>query len=106
MGFFNVIKINTKCFNCKRMTLLTVQFKYGEDWMHNYNVGDSIIWGEKNVGQKTYKHVLVSAISEECPICGECSDYIVEVKNNIIQKIYIDRIELSLAKEGYIIIND
>lgn len=101
MGFFNIIKIKDKCPCCRKNTCLTIQFKYGENWMHSYNIGDSIIWGQNNIGKKVSECILVSAISEECPICNECSDYVVEINNNIIVRVYADEIHLSFEKEGY-----
>lgn len=104
MGFFNSIKIKGICPSCRKNTFLTIQFKYGEDWMHSYDIGDSIIWGQNNIGKKVSECILVSAISEECPICNECSDYIVEIKNNIIRRVYVDEIQLWSEKDGYRII--
>lgn len=104
MGFFNTIKIKSKCPFCGENTYINIQFKYGEKWMHCYNIGDSIIWGENNIGKKIKECVLVSGISEECPICNECSDYIVEINNNIISRVYFDEIQLSSNKKGYQII--
>ena len=72
--------------------------------MHCYNIGDEIIWGQNNIGKKVRERILVSAISEECPICNECSDYVVEIENNIIRSVYVDEIQLSSEKEGYRII--
>ncbi len=101
MGFFSVIKIKDQCPNCKKNTGLTIQFKYGENWMHQYNIGDNIIWGQNNIGKKVSGCILVSAISEECPICNECNDYVVEIKNNVIQRVYVDEIQLSSENKGY-----
>lgn len=100
MGFFNVIKINAPCPNCKKDTRLMIQFKYGEDWMHCYNIGDNVIWGQKNIGKKVSGCILVSAISEECPICNECSDFVVEIRNNVIQRVYADEIGLASDRNG------
>lgn len=87
MGLFHVIKIEVECPHCKNKTIRDVQFKYGKNWMYTYNIGDEIIWGEYNFfsSRKTDKRVLVSGISEGCPICQkdeEYIDYVVEVEHN------------------------
>lgn len=101
MGFFNIIKVKTRCPSCRKNTYLSIQFKYGEDWMHCYNIGDNIIWGKNNIGKKVDECILVSAISEECPICNECSDFVVEINNNVITRVYVDEIQLASDKDGY-----
>lgn len=104
MGFFNTIKINTECPKCRNNVLLTIQFKYGEDWMHNYSINDKIVWGQKNIGKMVRECVLVSGISEECPICNECSDFVVEIINNVIKRVYVDEIQLSSQKTGFSVV--
>jgi len=104
MGFFNTLQIYDNCPNCGKRVFLTIQFKYGENWMHDYKIGDDIIWGQSNIGEKLDNCILVSAISEECPICNECSDYIVKIEKNVIQQVYADKIQLSAKEEGYCII--
>lgn len=106
MGFFHVVKIKAECPYCKNNVSLNIQIKYGIRWMYTYNIGDEIIWGENNFGYKTDKRVLVSGISEGCPICKQDADYVVEVEHNKIQKVYIDQIGLALEYDGYIVTDD
>jgi hypothetical protein len=70
MGAYNVLKDTQVCYSCGNTVNLAIQFKYGELWLYTYKIRDSIIWGKKNIGNQNEKKVVVSAFSEECPVCN------------------------------------
>lgn len=43
-------------------------------------------------------------INTECPICNEYSDFVVEISNNVIKRVYADEIQLSSQKTGYSVV--
>ena len=76
MGAFNVVILPEKCGNCGQIVNRRVQFKYGEVWQHEYNLGDELIWGAKNIGNPQYRKVVVDGAGENCPNCrAEGNDY-------------------------------
>jgi hypothetical protein len=46
-----------------------VQFKYGDTWDYDYQVGDRISWGGNDKGRPAHR-VQVLGFPEECPVCG------------------------------------
>lgn len=72
MSTFNVLKTSVKCPNCENYYSAKIQFKYGDTWQYEYNLGDMIKWGGYDIGKPGTTSVKVYGILETdvCPICG------------------------------------
>ena len=84
MGFYNVLKIRTKCSNCNNEVLLNLQFYFGHTRMLEYNIGDKIAWGGNDRGQMNCKKVALLTFSEGCPICNFEDNYLVYLEKDRI----------------------
>ena len=106
MGSFNILKANIKCRNCRLEFEARIQFKYGDTWQLEYQVGDTIAWGGNDIGSPGKRKVMVHGIleTEKCSVCGkECadeefdiileSDKIVGLRNMLDRQIYIENDE-------------
>lgn len=89
MGLFNILKPVLPCPQCKQMVEMTIQFKYGELWLHEFHLGEAIIWGKREklitMGEPGHKRVVVDGAGDNCPNCGcEGSDYEIWIADNIL----------------------
>lgn len=85
MGAYNTLTIEWNDDNSEQIHVLLLQFKYGEVWQYNYKIGDSLRWGEQNLGDKEAKEVLVEAIAENVDIpIGLVEEFEIFIRNNII----------------------
>lgn len=88
MGAFNVVKIHEGCEKCGKTIEQKIQFKYGEVWQHEYNLGDELIWGANNIGDPRFTQVVVDGAGEDCPNCQSSGkDYEVWVTNGKISDV-------------------
>jgi len=85
MGLFSTLITDSVCSHCKQKIELRIQFKFGDHYTQYYKLGDTILWGNRNYGEKNKKLVVVDGVSENCPICGKDEDYYVYIENNIIK---------------------
>ena len=79
MGLYSTIWAPLQCNCCGFESEVDVQFKYGNLWVHEYMVGDSIAWGRTQVGEPS--EIRVAALgTASCPRCHEeaCFDVIIE----------------------------
>lgn len=71
MGAFNVLRSWIRCSMCGRGYDARVQFKYGDVWQHEYEMGQSLRWGGNDVGRPVSGVVHVTGVPEGvCPHCG------------------------------------
>ena len=74
MGLYNRLHITAACVRCEQVVDRVLQFKFGECWVYDYTIGDSVSW-EKAMTNTTYGepidgHAWVPAYAEEpCPNC-------------------------------------
>lgn len=72
MGAFNVVRLELECPRCRSLVDVSVQFKYGDTWQHEYAIGDELRWGGNDVGVPGRKLVAVDGVAESpCPGCGQ-----------------------------------
>jgi hypothetical protein len=75
MSAFNVVQgPNETCTRCGSSISRDVQFKYGDTWQHEYEVGDRIEWGGNDLGEPA-ELVIVTGIGDLCPVCGYLPEY-------------------------------
>lgn len=70
MGAFNTVGCHLACPNCGATATLRIQFKYGDSWQYEYEVGDRIRWDGNDNGAPGAKRVVVDGVTESCPRCG------------------------------------
>jgi hypothetical protein len=65
-----------ECNNCKTSYSVSIQFKFGDTWQHEYKLGDYVQWGGNDIGKPNSRLVKVYGIAEtnSCPKCGEKFD--------------------------------
>lgn len=110
MSAFNVVTITTACPGCQQSVAIRVQFKYGDTWQHEYEVGDRLNWGGNDIGKPGHKRVVVDGAAEKCPSCAydpEC-DFYVFVEHDVIVSIEpaSNRYDFALTGKTYIILED
>jgi hypothetical protein len=101
MGAFNTVKAKAQCPNCSLTQLWTVQFKYGNCWQFEYEIGQKLRWGGNKKGRNVGGNVRTPGIAEEpCTKCGKTSlDAAVYFCDNIIQRVELLKAPLNLS--GY-----
>ncbi len=60
---------------------LQIQFKFGDAWLHRYEVGDTIAWGGNDIGRPGLRRVFVkgSVVGPE-----GVRHYVVQIENDVI----------------------
>jgi len=92
MGAFNILNVKITCPNCHADYVGRIQFKFGETWQIEYEIGDKIKWGLNNKGKPDLEKVYVYGILENdgCPICSSKnieSEYDLIVKNDVVTSV-------------------
>ena len=67
---YNSLIVESSCPHCGEKGIREVQFKYGNLRRHAYREGDTLVWGEPQVGSPELRDVLVLGIAE-CEKCGQ-----------------------------------
>ena len=96
MGLFNTLVKEIQCENCGNLFQGELQFKFGDTWLHIYNIGDKIKWGGNDVGKSGMQCAKVYGIlaSDCCPKCGQdigLCEFDITIENDII--IGVDKME-------------
>lgn len=103
MSAYNMLKTKVRCSNCANIYNGLIQFKFGDTWQFEYNIGDKIKWGGNDIGKPGITEVKVYGIldSDECPACKKentSTEYDIIIKSDIIVKVN----PISDAKEYFI----
>lgn len=65
-----------------------VQFKYGDTWQHEYRIGDELLWGGNDVGDRNAKKVVVDGVLEDSTEGANLpEDFEVHIVNNRISDV-------------------
>jgi hypothetical protein len=77
VGLFNNFHVSMQCRKCGQTVPRTLQFKYGECHLYDYEPGDSVGWGVKGVihGEPDQGRAWLPCYSDQCPNCGDESDF-------------------------------
>lgn len=89
MGAFNVLQVRASCPSCEEEVDLRLQFKYGDTWQLEYEVGDELRWGGNDIGTPSAARVVLDAPAEPCPNCGFQGDFEIFVENGRISKVQL-----------------
>jgi hypothetical protein len=86
MGAYNTLRVSVKCKFCLNYYRSKLQFKIGEVWQHEYQVGDQIKWDDDILPRKT---IMAYGILEDeiCPICKKNNEaeYDILIENGEIR---------------------
>ncbi|EGO63756.1 hypothetical protein [Acetonema longum] len=91
MGAYNTLKVCRQCDKCQRDIQLIIQFKYGDTWQYEYEIGDNLKWGGHDIGIKGAKKVILDGVAKECPFCKAELDYIIHLENDKIISIELNK---------------
>jgi hypothetical protein len=71
MGLYNIVDsaVAEVCAACSSSILRSVQFRFGDAWLHAYRVGDEIRWGGNDEGRPGMALVVADGYGEPCPSC-------------------------------------
>lgn len=88
MSVYNRLRAEARCPNCGETSQQVIQFKFGDTWLDEYALGDSLRWGGNDIGRPGIKKVIVRGAGEECPVChsgGE--DFSVVVERDVLTAV-------------------
>jgi hypothetical protein len=103
MSAFNTVKAKAKCPQCSAVVNVVVQFKYGNTWQHEYNLGDILRWGGNDVGDPKARLVIVDGVAEgACSHCGFNGDWnlYVSVRNGRLEQVETADGSIDFARLG------
>lgn len=89
MSAFNTLSSKIQCPNCRKIYEGQIQFKFGDTWQFQYQIGDKIKWGGNDIGKSGISKVKVYGIleSSQCPICENLNvlnEFDINIENDII----------------------
>jgi ribosomal protein S27AE len=84
MGAFNRLTIKLPCPNCRAEVILAIQFKYGDTWQRDYDLGETLCWGGNDIGTPGRQRVVVDGVGEACPKCGSSGHFDVFIERDVI----------------------
>ena len=88
MSAFNTVRGKAACPACGVVSEFDVQFKYGNTWQLEYQVGDELKWGGNDTGNKGIAKVAVEGTGGACPNCNaDFLEFDVIVEKNILSEI-------------------
>lgn len=101
MSAFNTIKCHAACPFCGNFQIWTVQYKYGDCWQYEYEIGDKINWNGNDNGENIGGSLRTEGIAEErCQKCGKDDiDAEIHLFDNMLKKVVLTKKPLNL--DGY-----
>lgn len=103
MGAYNTVRGHAACPRCGNNVEVVVQFRFGNVWQFEYELGDSIKWGGNAVGSAALPRVVVEGVAEaECRVCGFANEWnlYVHVERDRLVRIETANGAYDFAKEG------
>lgn len=104
MGAFNTVLARYPGFPEQ----VRVQFKFGDTWQHEYQIGDRLKWGGNDTGPKSAKYVVVDGCGEEPLPPGVGENFEVHIRNGIIEKVVpaTGKFDFTSTEEAYVVIEE
>lgn len=113
MGHYNILSARRECPFCHTVVPMRIQFKYGFNYMVEYQLGDEIRWEDSrcDTGVPTEMLVVLDAAVESCPNC--CSrpevydlDACIHVRSNILESVEpaSGKYDFAAAKETFLLL--
>jgi hypothetical protein len=107
MGAYNTVKIRWQEPGTANEYDLTVQFKYGEVWQHEYRIGDSLKWGANEVGSPEAKKVVAEGVLEGDKLSPTMpEDFEIYIVDNVIQRVIpsTHQYDFPRTEEDYVVL--
>lgn len=111
MGAFNTVHIKWRDPQTSEIVEFKVQFKYGDTWQYDYQVGDLLKWGGNDIGNKDAKRVVVDGcLDTDIPITFPSlpEDFEVYIVNGRIEKVIpaTGRFDFVKSNDSFIILEE
>ena len=109
MGAYNTVKVRWRDPRTGQTHQLIVQFKYGDAWQHEYQVGDELKWGGNDKGQHNVHRVVVDGALENIDVVPEApTDFEVHIIDNRIAEVRpaSGRYDFVRSHHAYIILDE
>jgi hypothetical protein len=85
MSAYNIVRTSVSCPECGDTSRQAIQFKFGDTWMYEYSIGDTLRWGGNDIGRPRLGKVLVAGTSEECLVCHTRGQaFSVRIENDLV----------------------
>lgn len=77
------------CERCGVASDRAIQFKFGDVWQYDYEIGDTLTWGGNVQGEPGWTQVVaLGVVEDECPNCGlEESDVGVLIEHDVVTAV-------------------
>ncbi|MBI2193394.1 MAG: hypothetical protein HYU36_15575 [Planctomycetes bacterium] len=110
MSAFNTLRVKTVCPSCKTEVDIRLQFKYGDTWQHEYQLGDALEWGGNDIGKPGMKNVALDAVAESCPKCGfsDIGDFEILSENDklVMAQPVSGQYDFSKTDESFVVLEE
>ena len=110
MSAFNRVIVEAKCPWCQEMSTFSIPFKYGELGHYNYQLGETLKWGEGETEGRADAHVVLLLSISEKPCSRCCSSeedngivFYILIKENTFHSVFPSR---NLPLDGYLILDE
>jgi hypothetical protein len=106
MGAFNTLITEVSCGNCGRPYEGRIQFKFGNTWQFNYQIGDTLGWGGNDQGIAHLAKVKVWGTLESPDTCTYCGYPNPEEWDIFMENDVIKSVEAKENVDDYLAVND
>jgi hypothetical protein len=92
MSAYNILTATIQCTDCLHKNEVSIQFKFGDTWQHQYKLGDNVKWGGNDIGIPNLQAVKAYGVveSDRCDKCGYCLEtaYDILIQHDVIMGVY------------------
>lgn len=106
MSMYNTVTTKAACPFCGQKNMFCIQFKYGDCWLHEYKLGDVLIWDRNNIGLPGVHKVSVEANGGPCPNCGRDFMCNLIIESDQITELIPLAQDLFFTDPGYVVIEE
>jgi len=108
MSAFNTVTVAIIDPETGNSTPLRIQFKFGDTWQYQYQIGDKLKWGGNDIGPRDAKHVVVDGVLEGQSPTGVGEDFEVHIRDGVIEKVVPASGDFDFvgAQETYFVLED
>lgn len=89
MGVYNFLILQAKCPYCNSQQEFSVQFHFGDCWLKEYSLGDTLCWGGNDKGTPNQAEVELNGYSGPCLGCGrEFIPFEILLENDVLKSAH------------------
>ena len=79
-------------------------------WQHDFDVGDTLVWGRNTAGQPNHKLVVGAGYGEAFPVC-DCDNeqmYLITLCSDVIQGVEVSHQSWNISSfpDGYVVLDE